>query len=120
LPPPSAQPITSADFQLINAHHLQNTMIALNSLLTAVSDKTRWRVLDELQKHGPLPTSILAKNLNVDRPNLTHHLTFMKKAGMLEQVMGRIYRIPERFLVQGQRVVDFGAVVLRFDKAQHK
>jgi len=95
-------------------------MIVLNSLLTAVSDKTRWRVLDELQKHGPLPTSILAKNLNVDRPNLTHHLTFMKKAGLLEQVMGRIYRIPEKYLVQGQRAVDFGAVVLRFDKAQHK
>jgi predicted transcriptional regulator len=90
--------------------------LTLKTVLTAVSDMTRWRIFSELQQQGGMTTLALANKLRVPLTNVSKHLTWLRKQGILEQGMGRVYRLADRFLVPGERTVDFGSVVLRLDR----
>ena len=92
--------------------------IPLQSLLTAVSNTIRWQVFDALIQHGGMTTIPLAKKIGVEFNTLTKHMQLLKNLGLLEQGMGKVYSIPERFLVPGERALDFGPVVLRLDRGR--
>ena len=94
------------------------TNIPLQTLLTAISNTIRWRVFDELLQHGGMTTIPLAKKIGVEFSTLTKHMQMLKNAGLLEQGMGKVYSIPERFRVPGERALDFGSVVLRLDQGE--
>jgi predicted transcriptional regulator len=95
-----------------------SSSIPLQSLLTAVSNTIRWQVFDELIQHGGMTTLPLAKKIGVPFSTLTKHLQLLKRLGLLDQGMGKIYSIPERFRVPGERALDFGPVVLHLDRGQ--
>jgi DNA-binding transcriptional ArsR family regulator len=90
--------------------------IPLATLLTAVSDRTRWRIFDELLKGEPLPVHELARRLGIRATNISKHMTVLHRSGLVLRGFGKLYRIPPAFLVPGQRALDFGAVVLRLDR----
>ncbi len=94
--------------------------ILLKTLLTAISDLTRWRVLAELLKGEPLPIYELARRLKVNRNTLSKHVAVLRNCGILWIGYGSLYRIAPAYLVPGQRALDFGAVVLRLDRLEHR
>ncbi|MGB8169156.1 MAG: metalloregulator ArsR/SmtB family transcription factor [Chthoniobacteraceae bacterium] len=90
--------------------------IALGDILTAISDRTRWRILDELLKGEPLPVMELARRLGAPGTNISKHMNVLRTFGLVTRGFGSLYRIPAPFLVPGQRALDFGAVLLRLDR----
>ncbi|MFA6561986.1 MAG: helix-turn-helix domain-containing protein [Verrucomicrobiia bacterium] len=98
----------------------QIPVIPLGRLLTAVSDMTRWRILDELLKGEALPVLELSNRLHVPATNIGKHCAVLLELGMLRRGYGNCYSIPACFLVPGQRVLDFGAVLLRLDRLDVK
>ena len=54
-------------------------------LLKALADPTRRRIL-ELLKSGNLTAGELAKNFDVSKPTLRHHLATLKAAGLVTDV----------------------------------
>ncbi len=93
----------------------QIPVIPLASLLNAVSDMTRWRILNELLKGEALPVLELSKRLGVQSTNLGKHCAVLLGLGILKRGYGKLYSIPACYLVPGQRALDFGAVLLRLD-----
>lgn len=91
----------------------------LDRLLTVISDRTRWRILDEILKGEPLPVYELARRLGVPPANISKHVAVLARAGVVVAGFGRCYRIPSAYLVPGQRALDLGAVVLRLDHLDH-
>jgi predicted transcriptional regulator len=87
------------------------------NVLRAIS-ATRWAIYEVLQRRGPMPTDYIAKAIGASAANASKQLVALRKAGLLDHHMGRLYAIPERFLVPGERAVDFGPVVLRFDQPE--
>ena len=63
-----------------------------------------------------MPVDLITRAVHGRFPNVSRHLVWLKSVGVLEHRMGRLYAIPDRFLVPGERVVDFGPIVLRFDR----
>lgn len=86
-------------------------------ILTALAEPTRLQALREIFLNGPSTALPLAKKFGTDVKQMWRHLNRLRDSGVLEQGMGRVYKIKERFLVPGQQAVDFGCVVLRFDAA---
>ena len=95
-------------------------VIPLEDIVRAVSDLTRWRILDELLKGEPLPISELAKRIGVPRVNISKHAACLFSVGLLRRGYGNLYSIPACYLVPGQRALDFGAVLLRLDRLDVK
>jgi hypothetical protein len=96
----------------------ERSVIPLKVLQTVVSDSTRWRIFDVLQSHGPMTTEFIARAIQANMTNVSKHLVFLRKFGVLEHRMARVYAIPDDYLVPGERVVDFGPIVLRFDRVE--
>ncbi len=90
--------------------------IPLANLLTAVSDLTRWRILDELLKGEPLPVQELARRLGASSANISKHCITLCNFGIVQRGFGNLLKIPDYFLVPGERALDLGAVVLRLDR----
>ena len=83
------------------------------AMLAALADPIRFRAMHEIQQHGPTTTLPLANRMGLDVRKLSKHLHRLRDAGILEQGMGRVYKIPDPFVVSGERTLDFGPVVLR-------
>ena len=90
--------------------------IPFDSLLTAISDKTRWRILDELFKGEALPAIEIGKRLKVPATNISKHCVVLHRCGILKRDYG-LYKINPAHLIPGERALDLGAVVLRLDRA---
>lgn len=80
-----------------------------------VAKAVRWRILSILFDEGPLPPIDIRKRLGLEQSIVSKQLTLMKRHGLLEQMAGRLYRIPARFVVPGQRALDFGSIVVRLE-----
>ncbi len=82
--------------------------------------EVRWRILEELSKGGPLMVVELAGALGVEQNMVSKHIRVLLEAGMVVRGQAGMYLIPAGFLAgeggaaSGERVVDYGAVVLRF------
>lgn len=83
------------------------------SLLTALSHLTRWQILDELLQGEALPIYELAKRLKIHRSTLSKHVAILARQGLLVSGYGNVYRIAPRFLVEGERALDLGPILLR-------
>jgi DNA-binding transcriptional ArsR family regulator len=91
------------------------TTASLLKVLTGVGQPTRLRIFKELFQNGPSTGLPLANKLGLPLQNVSKHLLYLRKIGLLEQGMGRVYSIPERFRVPGQQALDFGHALVRFD-----
>jgi hypothetical protein len=89
--------------------------ITFNALLTAISDRTRWKILSELMKEA-LPSAVVAQKVGIPQTNATKHLNQLCRAGIVIRGYGYVYRIPAELIVSGQQAIDAGAVVLRLDR----
>ena len=83
-------------------------------ILKALAEPTRYRIMNELLKSGPNTALPLAGKLGSDVKKVSRHMHILKRMGALEQWIGRVFRIPERFLVAGESVIDFGSVRVQF------
>ena len=54
----------------------------LNKTMQALSDPTRWKIL-ELLKKGDMPAGKIGKNFNITLPSLSHHLNTLKQADLV-------------------------------------
>jgi DNA-binding IclR family transcriptional regulator len=95
-------------------------VIPLEDILTAVSDMTRWRILDELLKGEPLPAQELSTRLGVPATNISKHCLTLLRFGIVQRGYGNLYKITPAHLIPGQRAIDLGAVVLRLDRLDAK
>ncbi|WP_342076169.1 metalloregulator ArsR/SmtB family transcription factor [Yoonia sp. SS1-5] len=50
--------------------------------ITALADPTRRDIIDKL-RHGPLPVSAIAADMQVSRPAVSQHLRVLSDAGLL-------------------------------------
>ena len=55
----------------------------LQDTMKALSDPTRRRIL-ELLKKGPMPAGELGKEFDMTGATLSHHLSILKKAGLVQ------------------------------------
>ena len=83
-------------------------------ILAALAEPTRFRIVSDILKNGPTTAVPLAARLGLDVKKVSRHLHVLKAGGVLEQWIGRVFRIPERFLIAGERVIDLGSVRVRF------
>ena len=87
------------------------------SLLTAISHSTRWKILKELSAGEPLLIAELVARIGGTADLMSKHLAVLRNAGLVT-LRGRLHQIVKAHLpVPGQPVVDFGHCLLRLDKA---
>jgi hypothetical protein len=82
-------------------------------ILRALAEPLRLRAVQEIQQHGPTTTLPLGNRMGIDVKKMSWHLQHLRKAGLLEQGMGKVYKIPEQFILPNGGGLDFGPVVLR-------
>ncbi len=82
-------------------------LLPLANLAAALSDAMRWRILMALAEGEPLMVNELATRLGASSSLISKHLGRMRKMGVVEQVRGRLYRIPPAYLPK-RGLVDFG------------
>jgi hypothetical protein len=61
-----------------------------------------------------MTTMYVAKGVRASMQNTSKHLILLRDLGLIEQRMGRLYEIPQAFIVPGERALDYGPMVLRF------
>ena len=89
-------------------------LLPLASLLHAIGDKTRWKILYELSAGEPLMVKELAKAIGRSEDVASKHLAVLRQAGATQIGRGRLHQIPRQFLLDSSaRQVDFGYFQLR-------
>lgn len=87
-------------------------------LAAALGNHSRWIILKELAKGEPRMTIELAQLIGNSADATAKQMFMFKRAGLVEQVYGKLYTLPKKYLPQpGQPVVDFGHCLLRLDAA---
>lgn len=70
-------PFNVADFNADDAGVLAGN-------LKALADPARLRILGLLRQHGPMPGRDLVPLLGLTQPTVSHHLTVLREAGLIE------------------------------------
>ena len=60
----------------------ESTLVELESLFLALSDKTRLRLL-ALMVDGEVPVGVLVDNLGESQPKISRHLAYLRNAGLV-------------------------------------
>ncbi len=89
--------------------------IPAQPLLTAISDPTRWRIMQALLDSEPLPASEIARRLGIPATNISKHCAYLCRAGILVRGFGDLYKIKPDLLVPGEPSIDLGQILLRLD-----
>jgi DNA-binding transcriptional ArsR family regulator len=89
--------------------------LALDRVLFAISDKTRWRILRKLSDAGePLMVKEIAKALGRRNSIVAKHLAVLRDAGITQVGRGRLQQIvPQLVPDPSAQVLDLGYVQLR-------
>jgi predicted transcriptional regulator len=88
--------------------------LALEAVIMAVGDKTRWRILAKLSSGEPRMVTEIAKKLGRSPSVISKHMAALQSAGMAVTGRGRLWQVPAQFIVPGgKREMDFGHCVLR-------
>ena len=82
-------------------------------LLNAISDLTRWRILQTLLDSEPLPASEIARRLGIPATNISKHCAVLKRSGVLVRGFGDLYQIPPAQLSENGTSLDLGSIILR-------
>lgn len=91
------------------------TPLPLPKVLSAISSISRWYILRELMKGQPLPVCEIAARLRVSETSISKHVAVLLASGIVQRPYG-LYAIEPRFLVPGERSLDFGSILIRFDR----
>lgn len=94
--------------------------LSLKSVLTAVSSRERWRMLDELMKEDNLTTTEIGRRVGMPASNASKHMVQLLRAGIVTRGYGNVYRIVPAFRVPNEHALDLGCVVVRLDALKHK
>jgi len=90
----------------------------IDRLITALSHRTRWKMLKELCAGEPRTIDEMAKASGCTYDNASKHLATLRWAGLIVRGRGRLYQMAKEYLpTPGQPVVDFGHCLLRLDAA---
>jgi predicted transcriptional regulator len=85
-------------------------------VVAAIANESRWLILKELTKGEPRMTIELARLIGSSPDATAKQMIMLRRAGLVEQLYGKLYTIPKKYLpVPGQPVVDFGHCLLRLD-----
>lgn len=86
----------------------------IEPLLASIATPLRWKILATLAAGQPLMVKEIANKLSHKPSIISKHLALMRKAGAVEIGHGRLYQIPNHFLIAAdKRHVDFGHCLLR-------
>jgi DNA-binding transcriptional ArsR family regulator len=91
------------------------TQLALEDVLPAIGDPTRWRILAELSAGEPLMVTELGQRLGRSADLISKHLATLRRAGLVVSGRGRLYQIPPQYLT-APHTVDIGYCLLRLDR----
>ena len=72
--------------------------LALNQVLFAVADKTRWKILRLLSAGEPLMVKEIAKAIGRKNSAVAKHLAVLRKAGITRIGRGRLQQIVPQLL----------------------
>jgi DNA-binding transcriptional ArsR family regulator len=86
-------------------------------MLMALGSPIRLRAMHEIYQHGPTTALPLGTRLGIDVKKMSRHLQCLRKAGLVEQGMGRVYKLPDRATAGERGALDFGLVMLRLGAA---
>jgi DNA-binding transcriptional ArsR family regulator len=89
---------------------------ALKTLLIAIGDTNRWRIFAEMFGEEAMPLTEIARRAGLPVTNTSKHLAVLVGAGILERAYGKLYRLRSRWVVPGERALDFGRVRIRLDE----
>ena len=78
----------------------------------------RWRMLYIMAREERVAVSHLAAKLGISRPTLCMHMALLKRAGIVEQGLGRLYSLTPRYRpAPGAEFIDLGLCRLMFPAA---
>ncbi len=63
---------------------MKNLEEILEEFLAALSSDTRRKICYEISKAGKLNVNQITERFHLSRPNISHHLGIMKRAGLLK------------------------------------
>jgi len=89
--------------------------LPLPQVLSAISSIPRWEILRELLPGRALPVCEIAHRLGMSESSISKHFAVLLASGVVRREYG-FYAVDPRFLVPGERSMDFGCVVIRFDR----
>ena len=91
-------------------------LLDLEKLVFALGNFSRWKMIRELADGDTRTTSELAEAGGCSYDSAIKHLQLLRETGMVMQGRGSLYELPPQFLpTPGERVVDFGHCLLRFN-----
>jgi ArsR family transcriptional regulator len=84
--------LTAINFQSISYQAMSDTEQTLNRVLQAIADPTRRRILQALKEKGGcsldkdvgLCASDIELRIHLSQPTISHHMSILKKAGLVE------------------------------------
>lgn len=93
--------------------------VSAEALSAILGNFSRWRMLQELAGGEGRTITELAAAGECSYDSARNHLVRMRELGLVMQGRGKVYSIPARFLpTPGQRIVDYGLCLIRFDAGQ--
>lgn len=90
--------------------------MSAESVAFLMSDITRWQILAALVDREAIATIDLAKLVGAPTSRVSKHLHILRNFKVIEQRYGRTFSLCSGFRVSGQRMVDFGCALIRFDR----
>lgn len=94
------------------------------TVLKALSDEVRWRIVQTLLDEGQVKVTDLAAKLDVAQPTMSKHLRILRNAGIVisEKESTTVWcRVTPDFrqrLRNGKQILDLGCCTFRFDQPQ--
>jgi DNA-binding transcriptional ArsR family regulator len=92
------------------------------AVLKALSDETRWRIVQMLLKNERANVNELSEKLKVTQPNISKHLRILREAGVVVSekegttVWCRVEPAIRQQLRGGGKALDLGCCSFRFDR----
>lgn len=92
------------------------------SVLKALSDETRWRIVHTLLEEEQAKVTDLAARLDVAQPTMSKHLKVLRDAGIVVSekegttVWCRVTPDFRQRLRDGKQILDLGCCTFRFDQ----
>lgn len=92
--------------------------LSIRSASLALSDPTRWTIINELAGGEPRMVSELAKLTGRSMGVISKHMAVLRKVGIVYIGRGRLYHLEKHFIpAPGSEGIDFGPCIFRIQKA---
>lgn len=88
-------------------------------MAASLGHTNRWKILRELSAGEPLMVKEIAERIRISADLTSRHMAVLRRAGLVVCGRGNLYAIPKPYLpVPGQRLIDYGHCLLRFDETE--